>query len=277
MSFKENNLKISDLIEVVKKAGELLKSFYEKEIDVFEKDGVELVTRADLEVQNYLKKELTKIKSVSFIGEEEYVKAEISRLLEKNEIFWLVDPVDGTINFIRKIPWFAISVALMIGRDPVAGVIYNPVTEECFFGEAGKGAFVEKNGKIKRLKVSSTSEFKEALLCTSFPGKCKLIGFEKCVELFKEFNILTRGVRRFGATALDLAYVAWGKYDGFWEPFLKPWDCAGGILLVIEAGGKVTDFKGNPYHPFLENLVASNHKLHHHLIEVTSRWCENVD
>jgi myo-inositol-1(or 4)-monophosphatase len=264
---------LEEVIEIVKNAGEILKSFYEKEIQIYEKEGIELVTQADFEVQRKLKAELLKLKKdFDFIGEEELRENRIKELLEKESFFWLVDPLDGTLNFIHKLPWFAISVALMKGRTPILGVVYNPVSGECFFAERNKGAYIENGNTIKKMEVSSTERFEEALLCTSFPGKCKLIGFEKCLELFKEFNLLTRGVRRFGASALDLAYVAWGKYDGFWEPFLKPWDTSAGILLIKEAGGEVTDFWGNPYHPFLETLVASNKKIHNYLIKITSKW-----
>ncbi len=253
---------LKKLINAVQKAGKFLKEF-QKSVRLKEKDEIEVVSEADFIIEDFLRKELPKIYNAEVIGEESF--SENSGLPEE---YWLVDPVDGTLNFLHKLPWAGISVALMKGKEPVLGIVYSPFLEECFYAEKGKGAFL--NGKP--IKVSSEKELKNALLVTSFPGKCKKIGLKKCTLLFEVLNEKTRGVRRFGAASLDLAYVACGRFDAFWEPFLKPWDTAAGILLVKEAGGLVTDYFGNPYNPFKDTLVASNPFIHKKLIEITALY-----
>ena len=252
------------LIKVVKKAGSLLKEF-QKSVRLKLKDEIEVVTEADLLVEDFLKNELPKIYKTEVIGEESFAEGNVSL---ENQTYWLVDPLDGTLNFIHRLPWAGISVALMKGKEPVLGVVYNPFLEECFYAKKGEGAFL--NGEP--IKVSSEKELENALLVTSFPGGCKRIGLKKCTLLFEVLNEKTRGVRRFGAASLDLAYVACGKFDAFWEPFLKPWDTAAGILLVTEAGGVVSDYFGNPYNPFKDTLVASNPFIHEKLIEITALY-----
>ncbi len=253
---------LKTLKDVIETAGRLLKDF-QHTVSMQEKDEIEVVSEADFFVEDFLKKELPKIYKAEVVGEESF-----SEKLNLPEEYWLVDPVDGTLNFLHKLPWVGISVALMKGKDPVLGVIYSPFLEECFYAEKGKGALL--NGKP--IKVSSEKELENALLVTSFPGKCKKIGLKKCTRLFEVLNEKTRGVRRFGAASLDLAYVACGRFDAFWEPFLKPWDTAAGILLVKEAGGVVSDYFGNPYDPFKDTLVASNPFLHEKLIRITSHY-----
>ena len=250
------------LLQIVKKAGEFLKNL-QHTASLQEKDEIEVVSEVDFFVEDFLKKELPKIHRAEVIGEESF-----SEDLTLPEEYWLVDPIDGTLNFLHRLPWVGISIALMEEKEPVVGVVYAPFLNEIFYAEKGKGAFL--NGT--HIRVSSQRELKNALLVTSFPGKCKKIGLKNCIILFELFNEKTRGVRRFGAASLDLAYVACGRYDGFWEPYLKPWDTAAGMLLVKEAGGFVTDYFGNPYNPFLNTIVASNGLLHQELIKYTSKY-----
>ncbi len=250
--------------EIVAETGTFLKNAYFSSVEVFHKDTIDLVTSADLKAEEMLKEKLKKLDpSIEFIAEESFS----SENLDKKEFYWLIDPLDGTTNFAHKLPWFAISVALMKGEEPFFGIIYNPVTEEFFWGIKGEGAYLNN----EKIKVSQTEKLIDSLLCTGFPVSKILDKPDLFIPLFKEFMTRCQGVRRFGSAALDLAYVACGRYEGFWEAYLKPWDTAAGFLLVKEAGGVVTDYFGNPYNPFLNSIVASNGKIHLDMIELTSK------
>ena len=256
---------LGEIRELTKHAGAILKDSFYSSFEIYKKEEIEVVTSIDYRVERFL---IEKIKSLTpefeVMSEESFSEKDWKNL----EYYWLIDPLDGTTNFIHRIPWFAISIALMQKKEPVLGVVYNPMTEEYFYAVKGKGAYFND----KPIRVSDKKNLEEALLCTSFPGECKKRDFEKCFKLFKEFNLLTQGVRRFGSASLDLAYVACGRYEGFWEPYLKPWDTAGGMLLVKEAGGMVTDYSGKPYNPFLNTIVASNGLIHSELIKITSKY-----
>jgi len=256
---------LREVLILVKIAGKILtKFFYCQDFKVYIKKEIELVTDVDFEIEDFLRKNVRRLTpDFNIIGEENFKNEEITE-----KYYWLIDPLDGTVNFIHRVPWVSISIALMDEKSPVLGAVYNPLSKECFYAVKNKGAYL--NGLP--IKVSEKEKIEKALLCTSFPGDCKKKGFEKCFLLFKEFNLISQGVRRFGSAALDLAYVACGRYDGFWEPYLKPWDTAAGMLLVKEAGGLVTDYFGNPYNPFLNTIVASNGLLHQELIKYTSKY-----
>ena len=260
---KKSEVILDKLIELVKEVGNFLKEEFESEVEVRHKDVIDLVTTADLGSEERLKKGLKLITPDVPIVAEESFKGE-----KPEGEYWLIDPLDGTTNFAHRLPWFAISVALMQDKEPVIGVIYNPIINEMFFAEKGSGAYL--NGK--RIWVSNEEKLINSLLCTGFPVSKILKEPDKFVPLFKEFMTRCQGVRRFGSAALDLAYVACGKYEGFWEAYLKPWDTAAGFLLVEEAGGKVTDYNGEPYHPFKNTVVASNGKIHEEMIKLTSRF-----
>jgi len=186
---------------------------------------------------------------------------------EPSGTYWLVDPLDGTTNYAHGFPWFAPSIALMEEKTPVLGVIYHVMTDELFFAERGKGALLNR----RRLKVSETGELGKALLATGFPYNVHQKP-EKVLGAFGDFLVKARGIRRAGAAALDLAYVACGRFDGFWEALLKPWDTAAGILLVEEAGGLVTNFRGESFNPFVPHIVASNGKIHQEMLKITSKY-----
>jgi myo-inositol-1(or 4)-monophosphatase len=170
---------------------------------------------------------------------------------------WIIDPVDGTTNYAHGFPWFCSSIALVQDGELVAGVIYNPVYDELFTATKGGGAFL--NGV--RLSVSTRSPLKNTLLGTGFPYDCATDPANNFAA-FIAFQKSARGIRRAGAAALDLASVAAGRLDGFWELKLKPWDVAAGVLLVREAGGVVTTFDGSPYDIFNDRIVASNGLIH---------------
>ncbi|WP_245542849.1 inositol monophosphatase family protein [Thermodesulfobacterium hveragerdense] len=255
---------IDPLKNLVLEVGSFQKQAYFSSVEVFHKEKIDLVTSVDLKSEEKLKDGLKRIfPFASILAEESYHPQQ-----DLPEVFWLVDPLDGTTNFAHRLPWFAISVALMQGETPVLGMVYNPMTEELFYAVRGQGAYLNGNA----IRVSSADNLLSSLLCTGFPVSKIMDSPDLFILLFKEFMTKCQGVRRFGSAALDLAYVACGRYEGFWEPYLKPWDTAAGILLVEEAGGKVTDYLGNPYHPFLNTIVASNSHIHQAMIEITSKY-----
>lgn len=166
---------------------------------------------------------------------------------------WIIDPLDGTTNYIHSIPQFSVSIAVRRDRFLEHAVIYCPVNEELFTASRGVGAYLND----RRIRVSSTSKMHESLLGTGFPYR-EADNVELWIEIFREFSQRTSGVRRIGSAALDLAYVACGRFDGFWESGLKVWDIAAGALLIQESGGLISDFQGEQNHLQSGMVVAAN-------------------
>jgi myo-inositol-1(or 4)-monophosphatase len=179
---------------------------------------------------------------------------------------WIIDPLDGTTNFLHGVPVFSVTIALEHKGELVAGVTYDPNMDELFTAEKGSGAFL--NGK--RLRVSTTDQLINSLLITGFPYDIAK-NPDHAVEHFVHFLMEGQGIRRLGSAALDLAYVAAGRYDGFWEVNLNPWDMAAGILLVTEAGGKVTDFAGRPSDIMRRQVLASNNVIHDAMLRILKK------
>lgn len=182
---------------------------------------------------------------------------------QRSDWRWIIDPIDGTTNFVHGYPFFCVSIAVQFQRQTVAAVVLDPVHDEMFSALHGQGAFL--NGAP--LRVSPTAELGKALLATGFPYE---MGdrWHRSMDYFKLFYYRTRGIRRDGAAALDLCNVAAGRFDGFWEYDLKPWDVAAGMLLVTEAGGRVSDYRGNPGSIDAGQLLASNGAIHDAMLEV---------
>jgi myo-inositol-1(or 4)-monophosphatase len=174
---------------------------------------------------------------------------------------WVIDPLDGTTNYAHGIPWFCVSIALEIEKMVRVGVIYHPMMEQLFTVIKGEGAFL--NGE--RLSVSLRAPLRQSLVATGFPYD-RSTDPDNNFENFLKFQVAARAVRRFGAAALDLAYVAAGRLDGFWEAKLHPWDVAAGTLLVEEAGGFVTGYSGEPYDIRNHRIVASNGRIHKEML-----------
>lgn len=192
------------------------------------------------------------------------ILAEESGLNETgSEFSWVIDPIDGTNNFFHSYPFFCTSIAFCKNNEPLAGAIFDPVKKEMFYAEKGKGAFL--NGK--RIHVSRISEIKRMLCVTGFHFKGKN-SFHLALKNFEKIYLSTAGVRRDGSAALDLAYVASGRMDFFWEFNLKPWDIAAGKLLVEEAGGIVSNNSGKNYNFWDKLIVASNGKKHSRLLKM---------
>jgi myo-inositol-1(or 4)-monophosphatase len=180
---------------------------------------------------------------------------------------WHVDPLDGTTNFVHGFPFFCVSIGLQYEEGPpVLGVIYQPITKDLYVSRLGQGAL--RNGK--RLHVSKTSKISDALLSTGFSLKRQAF-FQKEIESFSHIVTSTHAFRRTGSAALDLAHVATGQFDGFWEQGLNSWDVCAGISLLTEAGGTCSRFDGKPYHLGDVEILASNGKLHRQILSVLGR------
>ena len=227
--------------------GELL------ELQVSKKGAADFVSAADLKAEQTIFEMLSKARpGYSFLGEER-------GLIEGSDKThtWIVDPLDGTTNFLHAIPHFAINIALQREGAIVAAVTFNPVTNELFWAEKGKGCFVND----KRLRVAARQHLNDSVLATGIP----FLGHGQHATFLKELHQISQrvaGVRRFGAAALDLAFVAAGRFDGYWERDLKPWDLAAGLLLVSEAGGKVTTVEGGQDILATGSICAANLELH---------------
>jgi myo-inositol-1(or 4)-monophosphatase len=234
----------------------LVRYFRKKNLKVSEKKGAGLVTQADCEAQDRAVAVLRKAyPEFGFLTEES--PPEEGRSPGR----WVIDPLDGTSNFVHGFPMFCVSLAFEWQGQVVAGVIDQPILKERYVAVAGQGAFC--NGK--RLKVSETRRIQDALLTTGFTYRRKDF-LNREIEIFQNLSRLARAIRRPGSAALDLAYTARGVFDGFWEKNLSPWDVAAGVLLVQEAGGRVTDFSGQPFSLEKVELLASNAQLHRALI-----------
>lgn len=183
-----------------------------------------------------------------------------------NKYTWVIDPLDGTTNFIHKLPCFAISIALFENKTPIIGVVNELNLRECFSAIKGKGAKV--NGK--KISVSPQKKLEDSLIATGFPYND--FGLQKeYMQLFQELMKRTQGIRRIGSASVDLCYVAIGRFEAFYEYGLKPWDVSGGALIVKEAGGKLSDFIGGNDYLFGRSIVASNGHLHNEFMEIVKK------
>jgi myo-inositol-1(or 4)-monophosphatase len=249
----------SAIINVMAKAADkaarsLKRDFGEvSQLQVSQKGPGDFVTNADLKSERTLREELQKARPGFGFLMEESGEAKGSDPDHR----WIVDPLDGTTNFLHGLPHFAISIALEQKGEIVAGLVYDPAKDELFWAEKGQGAFCND----RRMRVSGRKHLPESLLATGIP----FIGHGDHPRFLRQLGAAMRetsGVRRLGAAALDLAYVAAGRYEGFWEEDLSPWDIAAGILLVKEAGGYVSDLKGGQTMLQTGALLATNGTLH---------------
>jgi myo-inositol-1(or 4)-monophosphatase len=223
-------------------------------LQVSRKGPADFVSNADMKAEAVLREELGRARpEFGFLMEESGNMP--GRDPEGRR--WVVDPLDGTTNFLHGLPHFAISIGLVQGEQPIAAVVYDPVKEDLFYAEKGVGAYLND----RRIRVSGRGRLDESLLATGIPFKGHGDGETFVRELAVAMRETT-GVRRLGAAALDLAYVAAGRFEAFWERDLAPWDVAAGILLVREAGGYVTALDGGPVSLGGESILAANDRLH---------------
>jgi myo-inositol-1(or 4)-monophosphatase len=236
---------------------ELLKA---KDIEL--KDEHNFVTYVDRKSEEMLVEELSRlIPGSGFIAEEGKYGQESAGLK------WIIDPLDGTTNFIHGVPIFSISVALMYDEEIILGVVHEINRSESFYSWQGSKAFL--NGK--EIRVSAAGKLYDSLLVTGFPYRREAI-LDRYVDLFKGFMKRTQDLRRLGSAAADLAFVAAGRFEGFYEISLNPWDVAAGAFLVKQAGGMVTDFHGGNDYIFGKSLVSSNGLVHAEMLEVVAEY-----
>lgn len=243
-------------IEAAHLAGSYQRHCFATALKIDMKGDKNLVTEVDRESERLIVRHLlASFPAYNIVAEEgEYPQGD-------SPFRWIIDPLDGTTNYAHGFPWFCVSIGLEAEGEIVAGVIYNPVHNELFTVTRGGGAFL--NGRS--LQVSTRSPLKNTLLGTGFPYDCATDPDNNFAH-FICFQKAARGIRRAGAAALDLAYVAAGRLDGFWELKLKPWDVAAGVLMVQEAGGVVSTFDGSPYNIYNHRIVASNGLIHADMI-----------
>ena len=249
------------MIAAARKAGRpLIRDFGELEnLQISMKGPADFVTTADKRTEQILIDELTKARpGYAFLGEEGGIVEGRDRTHR-----FIIDPIDGTTNFMHGIPQFAISIALEREGQLVSGVVFNPVTDDLFTAEKGHGAFLNN----KRLRVAARKEMGAAVIATGLPFMGKEGHARAVAEMGAVMNV-TAGIRRMGAASLDLAFVAAGRFDGFWEHGLQPWDMAAGILLLKEAGGVITDMQGGEQMMTNGQVVCANENLHPQLLKL---------
>lgn len=245
------------MVTAAKAAGKVLIKYLGKIATIQEKKDAGLVTNADLEAEQKIIKILGKTRP-----DFTWLTEETSPDDLPSQGRWVIDPLDGTTNFVHGFPMFCVSIAAEWEGQVIAGVIYNPCLKDLYIATLGGGAFC--NGK--KMKVSNTAHLRDSLLTTGFTyRKRELLHTE--MDAFERLAQIARGIRRPGSAALDLAYTARGVFDGFWERNLSPWDVAAGALMVKEAGGKVTDLQGKAFNLANKQILASNLRLHSQILD----------
>ncbi len=244
------------LIKAAEAGAKQIKHYFNGAFSISHKEGMNnLVTEADHAAE----------KAIIDVIRQEYpdhfiLSEETGELKTESEFKWIIDPIDGTVNFSNGIPLCCVSIALEKNGEMLLGCVYNPLMDEFYFAQKGMGAFLND----KKITVSNKTEVIKSCLVTGFPYTY-LDAPNGPLQVFEK--LVRRGVpvRRLGSAAIDLCWVAAGRFDGFYEHNLQAWDSAAGFLMVEEAGGKVTDFKGNPYSPYQPHLLATNGNIHDEL------------
>ncbi len=252
------------LIQATHAGAEVLRHYFQGEFEVHHKEGVNnLVTEADKKAEEAIFKAIRQNFPDHFILSEE-----AGEIKQDSAYKWIIDPIDGTVNFANGIPICCVSIGIEKDGKMIMGAVYAPFLNEFYFAERGKGAFLND----KKIQVSDQHEVIHSCMVTGFPYTY-INTPNGPLEIFS--RLIRRGipVRRLGSAAIDLCWVAAGRFDGFYEHKLAAWDSAAGFLMVEEAGGKVTDFAGNYYSPYQPHIVASNGKIHDELLDVINdRW-----
>jgi myo-inositol-1(or 4)-monophosphatase len=246
---------ISPATQIAREAGALLMEHFRRRVTIEYKGDADLVTVADRESEALIRQRIREQwPSHDILGEEGGLQDSGS------DYRWYVDPLDGTTNFAHGFPVFCVSMALEYKGKRVAGVIYDPTRDELFAAERGSGAYLNH----QRIRVSKTANLAESLVATGFPSHKR--HKNPNIFFYHQITLRTHGVRRAGSAALDLCYVACGRFDGFWEFNLNPWDTAAGVVIVEEAGGKISNFRGGPFELTSRETLASNGLVHEALL-----------
>ncbi len=248
------------MFKAADEAVKILIQYFDTELVIGRKrDYNDLVTNAD-------KQSEAKIAEIIYnhFPEHNILGEEGGDRKRKSEYVWIVDPIDGTINYAHSVPIFCVSIALEIKGELIMGIVQSPMTNEKFWSVKGAGSYL--NGK--KIAVSETEFLKDSLLVTGFPYGAKE-NMDHCIDHFVNFVRMGLPIRRLGSAAMDICYLACGRFDGFWEVNLNAWDVAAGVLILSEAGGVVTDFKGNHYSIYGKQILATNGRtIHDEMIEV---------
>ncbi len=246
-------------IRAAYRAGRILIDHFDKPLDVRKKGAIDLVTQADLASEKQI------VATINEVFPGHGILAEESGAARGNgHDLWIIDPLDGTTNFAHRLPIFAVSIAYFRDDAPLVGIVFNPANGELFTAVHGEGAHL--NGAP--IGVSVTERVGDSLLVTGFPYTIRDTPPDKPVARFTRCLKAAQGVRRLGSAALDLCYVACGRFEGFWEENLKPWDTAAGMLIVQEAGGKVTDYKDRRFHIDDMQILATNARIHREMVQL---------
>jgi myo-inositol-1(or 4)-monophosphatase len=248
-------------VEIAHEAGALLNSLFEGPLEIRYKGPMDVVTEADRRSEALITERLSKT-----FPEHAIVAEEGGGHQNRSEFCWYVDPLDGTTNFAHRFPVFCVSLGLARRHEVIAGVIYDPIHKELYAAEHGGGAFL--NGR--RLSVSKVDNLAEGLVATGFPPYAS--DHDLNIQYYFRFTQACHGVRRAGSAALDLCSVAAGHFEGFWELKLNPWDKAAGVLVVTEAGGRVTDLSGGPFKLLANEIFASNGLVHDAMLQIFSEY-----
>lgn len=253
---------ITEMETWARQAGEVLLNGLGQDIQIEHKSEIDLVTEMDRRSEELL------LKAIRSRYPDDRIVAEESGVIQgTNGHVWHVDPLDGTVNYAHGIPFFSVSLGYVEDGQITLGVVYDPVRDECFTGQRGQGAYL--NGQ--RLQVSTATELIQSLLVTGFPYDIRENPVNN-LDHYSDFSLRSQGVRRMGSAALDLCYVASGRFEGFWEVQIQSYDIAAGALIVEEAGGTVTDVRGGP--DFLTppcSVLATNGKLHQAMLDVLEK------
>ncbi len=254
----DNILRIA--VSAAYKSADVLRNKFGNIEKISKKGEIDLVTEADIESEKVIIKHIK-----SQFPEHSILSEESGEEIRNSDYLWIIDPLDGTTNFAHGLGLFATSIAFAAKGRVLAGVILNPITSELFSASSGKGSFL--NGRP--IRVSDSGIVKDSLLVTGFPYDFNTI-LNPLINRFQNCLTEARGIRRLGSAALDLCYVACGRFDGFWEQNLKPWDTAAGFIIAEEAGAKVTDFSGKPFLVDKKEILVTNQKIHEEMIQLLS-------
>lgn len=265
--------------KAARSAGKILMEGLAREFKVSYKGPVNLVTEIDMESEDLIVKTIKgKFPDHLILAEEEHsvsvnnVSEQCQRTLPTKHyplttnhwsVKWIIDPLDGTTNYSHRFPFFCVSIGVEVDGEVLFGIIYDPVRDEAFIAEKGKGACLNNNP----ISVSKTARLSDALLVTGFAYDVRESARNN-FNHFYNFSLKSLGVRRTGSASLDLCYIASGRLDGFWEMNLSPWDTAAGWLIAEEAGGRVTDFSGGRFSIYSKEILATNGKIHKEMIDI---------
>jgi myo-inositol-1(or 4)-monophosphatase len=245
-------------VEAAREAGRMLRENLDASREIVYKGEVDLVTNFDNRSQRMIFDRLAKN-----FPDHDFVAEEGLDQKTGNEYRWIFDPLDGTTNYAHRFPFFSVSIALEFKGQVICGVVYDPMRDETFSGIRGCGAFLNGN----RIKVSTIDDLDKSLLATGFPYDLRKSD-DNNIAHFNNFVIRAQAIRRCGSAALDLCYIACGRFDGFWELKLKPWDVAAASLIVQEAGGHLSDFKNREFHIHSHETLGTNGLIHQQMLNV---------